>query len=178
MASIFEGSRPMPSTLLAERRELSGAIWRTAFRTLILLAYLASMGASFGAASAMAGSNVQDFGAVGDGKTLNTRALQKAIDAAAAAGGGNVVIPAGEYLTGTLFLRDHVTLQLEPGSVLLGSTDLKDYPTRTPTLRSYTDVNYVDKSLIYAEKVRNIAIVGQGTIDGQGGDTAFSGQPY
>lgn len=122
--------------------------------------------------------NVRDYGAVGDGTTLDTQALQKAINTCAVRGGGTVVIPAGRYLTGTLLLRDHTTLRIEAGAVLLGSTELKDYPPRTPAFRSYTDVNYVDKSLIYAEKVSNIAIVGQGTIDGQGGAAEFKGKPY
>ena len=66
--------------------------------------------------------NVMDFGAVPDGISLNTAAIQKAIDAAAAAGGGQVVIPAGKFLTGTLRLRDNIDLHLEPGAVLLAST--------------------------------------------------------
>ncbi len=122
--------------------------------------------------------DARDYGAVGDGETLNTQALQKAIDACAARGGGTLVIPAGRYLTGTLFLRDHITLRLDAGAVLLGSTELKDYPSKTPAFRSYTDVNYVDKCLIYAEKVCNVAIVGQGTIDGQGGAASFKDKPY
>ncbi len=122
---------------------------------------------------------VTDFGAVADGKTLSTEALQKAIDTCAKKGGGTVYFPAGKYLSGTLFLRDHVTCHLESGAVLLGSTDLKDYPPQTPALRSYTDVNYVDKSLIYAEKVHDIAITGQGTIDGQGGAKVYNKKkPY
>ncbi len=122
--------------------------------------------------------DVRDYGAVGDGKTLNTQALQKAFDTCAARGGGTVVLPAGRYLTGTLVLRDHITLRIEAGAVLLGSTKLKDYPPKTPAFRSYTDVNYVDKCLIYAEKVCNIAITGQGTIDGQGGAAGFKDKPY
>lgn len=121
--------------------------------------------------------NVRDFGAVGDAKTLDTEAINTTILKCSQSGGGTVYFPAGTYLTGTLFFRDHVSLYLEAGAVILGSTDLKDYPERTPAFRSYTE-NYVNKSLIYAEKVKNIAILGRGIIDGQGGDQVFTGKSY
>ena len=119
-------------------------------------------------------AGVRDFGAVGDGVRLDTAAIQKAIDACSAAGGGTLHFPAGRYLTGTIFLKSRVTLELEAGSVLLGSRKLADYPVTVPALRTYTD-SYTDKSLIYAEKAEDIAIRGRGTIDGQG--AAFEG-PY
>ncbi len=123
--------------------------------------------------------NAVQAGAVPDGETVNTESLQKAIDRLAASGGGTLYFPAGRYRTGTLVLRSHVTLRLDSGAVLLGSTDLSDYPDHVPAYRSYTD-NYTCKSLLYAEGAENIAIVGRGTIDGQG--TAFSGpfkrRPY
>ncbi|GMV95851.1 MAG: exo-poly-alpha-D-galacturonosidase [Phycisphaerae bacterium] len=121
---------------------------------------------------------VVDHGAVPDGRTLNTAAIQQAIDACSAGGGGTVYFSAGRFLTGTLVLRDRVMLYLESGAVLLGSTDLKDYPPKTPAFRSYTDVNYVDKSLLYAEQARDVAIVGRGVIDGQGGAETFKNRPY
>jgi polygalacturonase len=117
--------------------------------------------------------NVRDFGAAGDGQTLDTLAIQKAIDSFAEKGGGTAYFPPGRYLSGTLFLKSGITLHLEAGAVLLGSTDLNDYPPRTAEFRSYTDVNYVCRSLIYAEKAERIAIVGHGTIDGQGQNKAF-----
>lgn len=118
--------------------------------------------------------DVRTAGAAGDGVRLDTRALQNAIDACAGSGGGTVRLPAGRYLSGTLFLRSRVTLHLEPGAVLLGSTNLADYPETVQKFRSYTD-NYTDKSLIYAEGAEDIAITGRGVIDGQG--AAFKG-PY
>ncbi len=121
---------------------------------------------------------VTDYGAVADGKTLNTASIQRAIDECSAAGGGVVRFPAGNYLTGSLTLKDHVTLSLDAGAELRGSTRLEDYEPHTPELRSYTDVNYVDRSLIYAEDATNIAIVGRGTIDGQGDADAFQNKPY
>mgnify|MGYP006286059603 CR=1 FL=1 len=118
--------------------------------------------------------DICDYGAVPGGKTLCTRAIQKAIDACSQDGGGVVSLPAGRFLSGTIVLKSKVTLRLEAGCTLLGSTDLKDYPRTVPSFRSYTD-NYTEKSLIYAEKAERIAIVGRGTIDGQG--KAFEG-PY
>ena len=117
--------------------------------------------------------SIAQFGAVADGKTRNTIQIQRAIDAASSAGGGTVWIPAGRYLTGTLVLKDNVTLHLDNGAVLLGSTDARDYPPHQPAYRSWTDT-YVNMSLLYAEKVHDIAITGAGMIDGQGGDPAFA----
>ena len=71
--------------------------------------------------------NIAEFGAVADGKTVNTLAIQAAIDACHANGGGRVVIPAGTYVTGSLFLRSHVELHLEQGAKLIASTHLEDY---------------------------------------------------
>ena len=111
--------------------------------------------------------NVRDDGAVADGKTLCTVALQKTIDRCAAAGGGTVYMPAGTYLSGTLFLKSHVTLHLDAGATLLGSPDLKDYPRHRPAVRSYTD-NYFDQCLISGENLQYVAICGRGTINGNG----------
>lgn len=118
--------------------------------------------------------DVRDYGAVGDGKTLNTKAIQAAIDACARAGGGKVYFCNGRFLSGTIYLKSNVTLYIEAGAVLLGSKNLKDYPVTVAAYRSYTD-NYTNKSLIYAEKAKNISIMGRGTIDGQG--ASFKG-PY
>jgi hypothetical protein len=117
--------------------------------------------------------SVTRFGAVGDGRTRNTLAVQKAIDTGAAAGGGTVFFPAGRFLCGTLVLKNHVTLHLDNGAVLLGSTDINDYQRHRPAYRSYSD-NYVNTALLYAEGAHDIGIVGAGTIDGQGGDPAFA----
>jgi len=97
--------------------------------------------------------NIRSYGATGDRQTNDQEVIQKAIDACHEAGGGTVVCPAGDYLTGTLHLKDHVTLYLESGATLWGSTDQSDY-----------DVPH----LIYAKNARNFAILGPGAIDGQG----------
>ncbi|MFI5387194.1 MAG: glycoside hydrolase family 28 protein, partial [Fimbriimonadales bacterium] len=99
--------------------------------------------------------DIRQFGAVGDGKTMATHALQSAIDDAAKAG-GVVRIPAGQYLTGTIHLRSSVELHLEKGATLLGSAHLKDYDRG------------LWRSLILAKNAHNVAITGEGTIDGRG----------
>lgn len=114
------------------------------------------------------------FGAVGDGRAIDTKAIQAAVDACARAGGGTVYLRAGRYLSGTVYLKSNVTLHLAAGAVLAGSTNLADYPVTIPALRSYTDT-YTDKSLLYAENLDNIAIEGRGVVDGQG--ASFQG-PY
>ena len=116
--------------------------------------------------------NVTGYGATGDGQTRDTLAIQETIDAAHRAGGGTVYFPPGRYLSGTIRLKSRVTLNLEAGATLLGSTDLKDYPAIAPAFRSYTE-KYVCQSLIYAENADTIALVGRGTIDGQGKADAF-----
>jgi len=97
--------------------------------------------------------SIKTYGASGNGKTLDTAAIQKAIDAANGAGGGVVYFPAGSFLSGTIMLKSNVTLYLSPGAVLLGSKRMEDYSP---------------KHLIYATGVANIAIEGGGAIDGQG----------
>lgn len=105
--------------------------------------------------------NVKDFGAKGDSRTKDRAAIQAAIDACHKAGGGEVVVSAGSYLTGTLVMRSRVTLRLANGATLLASKDKGDY---TPAAKGR---HY---SLITADDVENIAIVGQGTLHGQATD--------
>lgn len=112
--------------------------------------------------------SVKQYGAVGDGNAMDTRAIQSAIDTAAAAKGGTVRFPPGQYLSGGLFLKSGITLQLEAGATLLASTNVNDYPVVTPTFRSFTNSEGACPSLIYGENLHNIGIVGKGTIDGQG----------
>ena len=111
--------------------------------------------------------NVRNYGAAGDGVQLDTKAIQATIDSCALSGGGTVYFSSGQYLSGTLFLKNNVTIYLDAGASLLGSKNLADYPETICEYRSYTD-NYTVRSLIYAEKVHNISIIGRGTIDGQG----------
>jgi len=105
------------------------------------------------------------YGAVGDGKTLNTAAIQQAIDAAARQGGVVTFAP-GQYVTGSLFLKKGVTLELAQGVTLLGSQDLKDYP-QIPTRIAGVEMTW-PAALINILDQDNVAITGAGTVDGQG----------
>lgn len=111
--------------------------------------------------------SVTDFGAIGDGVTLNTKAIQAAVDKVAADGGGTVYVPAGRFLSGTIYFKSHVRMYLESGAVLLGSKDVNDYPLTICRYPSGTD-RYVARALIWGEDLEDIAITGHGTIDGQG----------
>ncbi|MBN1910389.1 MAG: glycoside hydrolase family 28 protein [Pirellulales bacterium] len=150
-------------------------------RLLLAACVITATGASLAGAASDSVVSIADYHAVNDGKTLTTEPVQAAIDACAKRGGGTVYFPPGTYLCGTLVLKSNVTLHLEAGALLLGSRRVDDYPPHVPELRSYTDF-YTDKSLIYAGRAENIAIVGRGTIDGQGksfpGRHAFKSRPY
>jgi polygalacturonase len=106
-----------------------------------------------------------ELGAKPDGRTLNTAPLQKAIDRAFESGGGIVSLPPGVFLTGGLELRSRVTLHLQAGAILRGSTNPDDY-TYHPGPPQEGDAN--GRHLIFARNAEDIAVVGQGTIDGQG----------
>jgi polygalacturonase len=110
--------------------------------------------------------DITRYGAVGDGKTLNTTVIQKAIDECHQQGGGKVVFPAGIWLSGTIILKDQVTLHFNKDARLLGSTDINDYQNIDP----FTDGLGIDVgwALLVAVDAKNIAIEGEGAIDGQG----------
>ena len=110
--------------------------------------------------------NVRDYSAVGDGATLDTRAFQAAIDAAAQIGGGTVFVPAGKYISGAVFLRDHITLFLDAGAILLGSENPADYPVIRARWEGVTQDTHAP--LIGGDGLHHIAVVGRGTIDGRG----------
>lgn len=122
------------------------------------------------ASAAPAGEGVfdpRDLGARPDGVTLCTEPIQEAIESCAAAGGGTVRLSGGRFLSGTIYLRSHVTFEVAAGATLLGSTNIAHYPHNIPAIRSYTD-NYVRQSLVAGENLENIGLVGRGLIDGQG----------
>ncbi len=108
---------------------------------------------------------VSRYGAVGDGRTKDTAALQRAIDDCATGNGGVVVLAHGTFLSGTIRLRSHVTLQLDAGATLLGSRDQADYTVLAPPTRN-TQLEQCRRALVYAEAATDVHIRGQGTIDG------------
>jgi len=101
-------------------------------------------------------------GAKADGVTVNTKIIQKAIDAVSASGGGKVIIPPGNFMTGTLFMKSGVNLHIMLGAVLLGSHSTSDYAKGTGKI-----------ALIYAKGQHTISITGPGIIDGQGQELMF-----
>ncbi|SIO51186.1 glycoside hydrolase family 28 protein [Chitinophaga niabensis] len=113
--------------------------------------------------------NIRDFGAQGDGVTLDTKAIQSAINTCAQAQGGMVLIPAGIFVTGTLELKSNVTLHIAAQGKILGTGDGKQYyaAEAIPTTGEWT-MGDGNVGLIFAANAENISIEGKGTIDGQG----------
>ena len=105
--------------------------------------------------------DVTRHGAVGDGKTLNTGSLQGAIDGLHARGGGVLRFPAGRYLTGSLRLKSGVTLYLEEGAVLLGSTSPYDYPKFSTEKELKVNNDHFDQALIYADALQYVSQASQ-----------------
>ena len=114
--------------------------------------------------------NICRFGAVGDGVTMNTEAINAAIAEAAKNGGGRVVVPAGRYLSGSIFLDDHIELHLEPGAVLVASENQDDYNAQDayPQNSMSEREQWRGKHFILAIEKKNVAITGHGTICGSG----------
>jgi len=109
---------------------------------------------------------ITNYGAVGDGVTNCSKAIEKAILMCCKAGGGRVVVPSGAYFTGPIYLRSNVNLHLEKGSTLLFSTNPDDYlPLVYTRWEGIELMNY--SPLIYSYKEHNIAITGEGVLDGQ-----------
>jgi len=113
--------------------------------------------------------NIRDFGAKGDGTTLDTAAVQAAIDACSKDQGGTVLAPAGVFLIGMVELKSNVTLHVAAGAKLLGTADGKQYhPVDAIPLTGGGSMADGNTGLIYAVNAHNIVIEGMGTIDGQG----------
>lgn len=110
--------------------------------------------------------SILDYGAVPDGKTMNTRAIQRAIDETFQSGGGLVYAPPGTFLIGGLELKSRVTLYLEAGCVLLGSPNLSDYEYHAGLPRGGSDVD--GYHVIFARNAEDVTLCGLGVIDGQG----------
>lgn len=114
--------------------------------------------------------DIRNYGAVGDGKTLNTAAIQKAIDDCASKNGGTVLLEDGTYMTGSIILRNNVNLHIEQNAVLLGSPNCEDYPEKQ-NLKHVNSENLPrtrNAAMIFAEECENISITGMGKIDCNG----------
>ncbi len=110
--------------------------------------------------------NVLDYGAVGDRQALDTPAIQAAIEACYETGGGTVYLPAGNYVIGSIFMHNNVTLSLDAGATLLGSENPTDYPVIAGRWEGADQKTYAP--LIAGSDLDNIAVLGRGTIDGRG----------
>jgi len=146
--------------------------WRQVGLTLMLLTLIA------GTSSAEL-YDVNDYGAKSDGVFENAPSIQKAIDAAEEAGGGVVVFPSGKYRTATIFLKDNVTLRLEKGAVIKGTPDYSLYPADIePVYETFLlrKDRYAPRVLIVALEKENIAIEGEGVIDGNGEEPELKGK--
>jgi len=121
--------------------------------------------------------NILSYGAKADGKTINTKAIQLAIDRCSKTG-GTVIIPAGNFISGTLYLKSGVNIYLTQGAVLMGSPAFKDYPNNVIHYQSSFTNNVngdsrTNKAFLFAEGKVNIKISGEGTINGNGLSPAF-----
>ncbi len=118
-----------------------------------------------GRASAQNGSFlITAYGAKGDGKTVNTSSLQQAINACNKAGGGEVIVPPGTFITGTVHLKSNVHLVVKSGAVIKGSSRLSDYEIHMPP-KPFSNIH---KGMFFTEDAVNVTISGEGTIDGAG----------
>ncbi len=110
--------------------------------------------------------NIAEYGAIADGKTLNTLAIQAVIDKCAKKGGGTVVIPKGEFLCGSIFLKKGVNLEIQQDGVLKGSTDISNYPKMMTRIEGHFEP--WPAALLNADSVDHLRITGPGTLDGSG----------
>jgi polygalacturonase len=119
--------------------------------------------------------NIVDFGAIPDGKTLNTEKIQSAIDAAHKNGGGRVVVPAGRFLSGTILIKSGVELHLLRDAILQGSTNPSHYLHQSKRKAMLMGSALLSRwqALVMAENEENIALTGKGEIDGQGRQLAL-----
>ena len=158
--------------MMLDRRSLllGGAVGVSAFALLT-----PGFAAALPAADTSNWVNVRHFGAKGDGNAIDTPAINRAIDHAAARGGGTVYFPAGTYACYTIRLKSNITLHLDSGAVILAATPngTTGYDLAEPIDASYRDFqdfghSHWQNSLIWGEKLHDIAITGQGLIWGKG----------
>ncbi len=129
----------------------------------VILSFVLALGAGVHGQSMAGGRNVASYGTKGDGRTLDTKAINQAISACSMDGGGTVDFPAGKYISGSIDLLKNVTLNLEAGAVIVGSTNLGDYAAETGPSGEPSRAG-----LLTARSANNITITGRGVIEGNG----------
>lgn len=114
--------------------------------------------------------NIRAYGAKGDGQTIDTKAINQAIDAAAAAGGGTIYFPAGNYLSTSIHLKSKITIRLEQGCTLIAAESGMDEPEANSAGLNYQDFGHSHwhNSLIWGENLEDVSIIGPGKIWGRG----------
>jgi polygalacturonase len=146
----------------------------------VALNFLIAIGVLFAPWPALASAdNLVDAtkaGVIGDGATLNTAAIQKAIDDCAAAGGGTIFFPAGRYVTGAVQIKSNVTLRFDAQATLLGSANPADYRNLDPFMDG--SGNPMGYALVAAVDADHVGIEGSGTLDGQGRELKAKENPY
>jgi polygalacturonase len=156
LAQVCDATMTNSDTISTTKGKLMGSNRILIFLVFMLTAFIAKA----------TDTDITKYGAVADSTTLNTKSIQHAIDDCHKSGGGKVYFPAGKFLSGTIELKDNVTLHFRKGAVLLGSTDLKDYRNLDPFTEGLgIDVGW---ALIVAVNAKNVGLEGEGRIDGQG----------
>ncbi len=116
--------------------------------------------------------NVKNYGATGDGQTLDTPAINRTIQACQQAGGGTISFPTGKYVTGTFEIFSHMTVEVGSGAMILGSTNLADYGLKTKYGIIESEIGQsgegLHTGLIVANHATDVAIIGHGVLDGRG----------
>jgi polygalacturonase len=165
-----DSRRRFMSGLAAGAAAVAPAAWPASTRAAEAVAQGARAGGPPTSAAPTSGANglhdITRFGAVGNGKTLCTGAIQRAIDECAARGGGLVLVPPGRFLTGALFLRSNLHLHLSPGAVLVASERFEDFPPIDSRSEGIERKTYA--SLLTGQNLENVTLSGTGTLDGRG----------
>ncbi|MBU6222552.1 MAG: exopolygalacturonase [Planctomycetes bacterium] len=150
---------------VAREEKIMGGSWGSAWAAVAMAWGTLAVGV-IGVPVRAADVSIDAAGAIGDGTTLCTVEIQRTIDEVSAAGGGRVIVPAGVFLTGAVDLKPGVELHLDAGAVLIGSTDLADYPRRNTRIEGHFEP--WPPALVNAEGLRGVRITGAGTLDGNG----------